>query len=130
MRSSHVQDAVGGLLSVFAVGLVTVMIFWLRGTAAGLKARRRGGVARVARVARVPPIGAAVLTATAFLAAGREGLATALSLWTAARAPGPAAGPLAGTATGLAAAVVLCWLLYRAAARLNVRCSATGPRSP
>ena len=121
VRSRHVQDAAGGLLSVFAVGLVTAMIFWMRGTATGLKARRRGDGARVARVARVAPIGAGVLTATAFLAVGREGLATALSLWTAARAPGPAAGPLAGIAAGLAAAVVLCWLLYRAAVRLNAR---------
>jgi high-affinity iron transporter len=119
--SRHVQDAVGGLLGVFAVGLLTVMIFWMRGTAAGLTPRRRGGVARAARVAGVAPIGAGVLTAAAFLAVGREGLATALPWWTAVRAPGPAAGPLAGTAAGLAAAVVLCWLLYRAAVRLNAR---------
>jgi high-affinity iron transporter len=111
--SSRAQDAVGGLLSVFAVGPVTAMIFWMRGTATGLKPQLRGDMARVA------PIGAGALTITAFLAVGREGLETALSWWTAARAPGQTAWPLAGTAAGLAAAVVLCWLLYRGAAKLN-----------
>ena len=112
--SSRAQDAVGGLLSVFAVGLVTAMIFWMRRTAAGLTAQLRGDVARAAA------IGAAALTITAFLAVGREGLETTLFLWTAARAPGQTAGPLAGAAAGLAAAVVLCWLLYRWAVKLNV----------
>jgi len=111
--SSRAEDAVGGLLSVFAVGLVTAMIFWMRGIAAGLKARHRGDMARLA------PVGAGALTMTAFLAVGREGLQTALPLWTAARAPGHTSWPLAGTAAGLAAAVVLCWLLYRVATRLN-----------
>jgi high-affinity iron transporter len=114
LASSQVQDAIGGLLSVLAVGLVTAMIFWMRRTAAGLTAQLRGEVARAAA------IGAGALTLTAFLAVGREGLETTLFLWSAARASGTAAGPLAGAATGLAAAVLLCWLLYRRAIRLDV----------
>ena len=53
--SSRAQEAVGGLLSVLAVGLVTGMVFWMRRTAAGLSgaaARRgaaRGGDRRRAR---------------------------------------------------------------------------------
>jgi high-affinity iron transporter len=112
--SSQAQQAVGGLLSVLAVGLVTAMIFWMRRTAAGLTARLRSEVARAAA------IGAGALTLTAFLAVGREGLETTLFLWTTARASGHTAGPLAGAAVGLAAAIVLCWLLYRRAVRLNV----------
>jgi high-affinity iron transporter len=65
-------------------------------------------------------VGAGALTVTAFLAVGREGLETTLFLWTAARASGETAAPLAGAALGLAAAVTLCWLLYRQAVRLNV----------
>jgi high-affinity iron transporter len=118
--STHVapgqaQNVAGGLLSVLAVGPVTAVIVWMRGTATGQKARRGGGAARVA------PIGAGALTAAAFLAAGREGLAGTTLAWTAARAPGRTAGPLAGTAAGLAAAVLVCWLLYRVAVRLNAR---------
>jgi len=112
--SSRAQEAVGGLLSVFAVGLVTWMIFWMRRTAAGLAAHLRGEVQRAAA------IGAGALTVTAFLAVGREGLETTLFLWTAARASGQTAAPLVGAAIGIAAAVALCWLLYRRAVRMNV----------
>jgi high-affinity iron transporter len=111
--SGQVQNAVSGLLSVFTVGLAAAVVFWLRGTAAGLKAKHRGDLARPA------PIGAGALTMTAFLAVGRAGWPTALLLGTAARAPGYAAGPLPGTAAGLATAGLLCWLLYRGAVRLN-----------
>ena len=112
--SSAGQEAVGGLLSVFAVGLVTAMIFWMRRTAATLSSHLRGEVARAAA------IGTGALTITAFLSVGREGLETTLFLWTAARASGQTAAPLAGAAVGIAAAVVLCWLLYRRAVHLNV----------
>ncbi|MGO9785083.1 MAG: iron uptake transporter permease EfeU [Streptosporangiaceae bacterium] len=112
--SSRAQEAVGGLLSVLAVGLVTAMVFWMRRTAASLSAQLRGEVQRAVAV------GAGALTITAFLAVGREGLETTLFLWTAVRASGSTAAPLVGAALGLAAAVVLCWLLYRRAVRLNV----------
>jgi high-affinity iron transporter len=112
--SSRAQEAVGGLLSVLAVGLVTGMVFWMRRTAASLSAQLRGEVQRAAA------IGAGALTVTAFLVVGREGLETTLFLWTAARASGATVGPLVGAGLGVAAAVVLCWLLYRRAVRLNV----------
>jgi high-affinity iron transporter len=108
------QEAVGGLLSVLAVCLVTGMIFWMRRTAATLSAHLRGEVERAAAV------GAGALTLTAFLSVGREGLETTLFLWTAAKASGQTAGPLVGAAIGIAAAVILCWLLYRRAVHLNV----------
>ena len=112
--SSRAQDLAGGLLSVLAVGLVTSMVFWMRRTAASLSAQLRGDVQRAAA------IGAGALTVTAFLAVGREGLETTLFLWTAVKASGQTISPLAGAALGLAAAVVLCGLLYRRAVRLNV----------
>jgi high-affinity iron transporter len=108
------QEAIGGLLSVFAVCLVTGMIFWMRRTAASLSAHLRGEVERAAAV------GAGALTLTAFLSVGREGLETTLFLWTAAKASGQTAGPLVGAAIGIAAAILLCWLLYRRAVHLNV----------
>jgi high-affinity iron transporter len=111
---SRGQEAIGGLLSVLAVCLVTAMIFWMRRTAAGLSAHLRGEVERAAAV------GAGALTLTAFLAVGREGLETTLFLWTAAKASGQTAGPLVGAAIGIAAAILLCWLLFRRAVHLNV----------
>jgi high-affinity iron transporter len=112
--SSAGQEAVGGILSVFAVGLVTAMIFWMRRTAATLSAHLRGEVARAAA------IGTGALTITAFLSVGREGLETTLFLWTAARASGQTVAPLVGAGIGIVAAVTLCWLLYRRAVHLNV----------
>ena len=86
----------------------------MRRTAAGLAAHLRGEVRRAAAT------GAGALTVTAFLAVGREGLETTRFLWTAARVSGQTAAPLVGAAIGLAAAVTLCWLLYRRAVKLNV----------
>jgi len=110
--SSRGQEAVGGLLSVLAVGLVTAMIFWMRRTAAGLSGQLRERVATA--------LGAGALAVTAFLAVGREGLETTLFLWTAVRASGQTVAPLIGAGLGLAVAVLLCWLLFRRAIRLNL----------
>ena len=112
--SSSVQEAVGGLLSVLAVGLVTGMVLWMRRTARTLTAQLRGEVARAVAV------GAGALTVTAFLAVGREGLETTLFIWTAAKASGSTVAPVIGAGVGLAAAVVLCWLLYERAIRLDL----------
>ncbi|HVT69327.1 MAG TPA: iron uptake transporter permease EfeU [Trebonia sp.] len=112
--SSSAQEAVGGILSVLAVFLVTGMVFWMRRTARTLSAHLRGEVERALQ------IGAGALTLTAFLAVGREGLETTLFLWTAAKASGQTVAPLVGAAIGIAAAVILCALLYRQAVRLNV----------
>lgn len=112
--SSAGQQAVGGFLSVAAVVLVTAMVFWMRRTAAGMSSQLHGDVQRAVVV------GAGALALTAFLAVAREGLETTLFLWTAARATGQTLAPLIGAGLGLAAAVVLCALLYRRAVRLNL----------
>lgn len=112
--SSSAQEAVGGLLSVLAVGLVTAMVFWMRRTAATLSRQLRGEVARAAA------IGAGALALTAFLAVGREGLETTLFLWTAIKASGSTLSPLVGAGLGLATAITLCWLLFRQAVRINL----------
>ncbi|MBS2531416.1 FTR1 family protein [Catenulispora sp. NF23] len=112
--SSKAQQAVGGVLSVLAVALVTGMVFWMRRTAATLSSHLRGEVRRAAI------LGAGALTLTAFLAVGREGLETTLFMWTAVKASGSTVSPLVGAGLGLAAAIVLCWLLYRRAVKINV----------
>ncbi|MBB1155427.1 iron uptake transporter permease EfeU [Amycolatopsis dendrobii] len=112
--SSRAQQIVGGSLSVLAVFLVTGMVFWMRRTAMGLSAQLRG------EVERAVAIGAGALTLTAFLAVGREGLETTLFLWTAVKASGTTVAPLTGAALGLGLAILLCWLLYRRAVKLNL----------
>lgn len=112
--SSQLQQAVGGLLSVLAVGLVTAMVLWMRRAASTLSTQIRGDVARAMAV------GAGALTLTAFLAVGREGLETTLFIWAAVKASRSTLAPVLGAATGLAIAVLVCWLLYRQAMRINL----------
>ncbi len=112
--SSSAQEAVGGILSVLAVIMVTAMIFWMRRTAASLSKQLRG------EVARAVTLGAGALVLTAFLAVGREGLETTLFVWTAVKASGTTVAPLIGAALGLIAAIALCWLLYRQSVRFNL----------
>lgn len=108
------QEAIGGSLSIIAVGLVTWMVFWMAGNARSLKGELH------AKVDDAVDRGGWALAFVAFLAVGREGLETALFLWSAVRAAGGGATPLVGALLGLATAVLLGWLIYRGALRLNL----------
>ncbi|MFI5755526.1 iron uptake transporter permease EfeU [Streptomyces sp. NPDC051569] len=109
------QEALGGSLSVLAVGLVTWMVFWMRRTARHLK-KELG-----AKLDAALQLGTGALVATAFLAVGREGLETALFVWASVRASSDGTpGPLVGVLLGIASAVVLGWLFYRGALKINL----------
>lgn len=109
------QEALGGSLSILAVCLVTLMVFWMRRTARHLKAELHG------RLDAALAMGTGALVATAFLAVGREGLETALFVWASVHAADDGTPrPLIGVALGLATAVLLGWLFYRGALRINL----------
>ncbi|MFF4955573.1 iron uptake transporter permease EfeU [Streptomyces sp. NPDC001222] len=109
------QEALGGSLSVVAVGLVTWMVFWMRRTARHLKAELHG------KLDAALAMGTGALVATAFLAVGREGLETALFVWASVHAASDGTPrPLIGVALGLATAVLLGWLFYRGALKINL----------
>lgn len=112
--SATAQEAFGGALSVVAVGFVTAMVFWMRRSA-----RTFSGEVRE-KVTGALGMGAGMLIGTSFLAVGREGLETALFLWTTARAAGESAGPLTGAGIGLFLAAGLCWGLYRRVLHINL----------
>ncbi|MFF1720696.1 iron uptake transporter permease EfeU [Streptomyces sviceus] len=112
--SGTAQEAFGGALSVVAVGFVTAMVFWMRRSA-----RTFSGEIRE-KVTGALGLGAGMLIVTSFLAVGREGLETALFLWTTARAAGESTGPLIGAGTGLLLAAGLCWGLYRRVLHINL----------
>lgn len=109
------QEAVGGTLSILAVGLVTWMVFWMARTARHLKADLHSRLDRAFAAGR-----SAVLLVT-LLAVGREGLETALFLWAAAEATGASSQPLLGAVLGLATAATLGWGIYRGAISVNLR---------
>ncbi|MFF4754899.1 iron uptake transporter permease EfeU [Streptomyces sp. NPDC002514] len=109
------QEALGGSLSVVAVGLVTWMVFWMRRTARNLRSELHG------RLDSALAVGTGALVATAFLAVGREGLETALFVWASVHAASDGTPrPLIGVALGLATAVLLGWLFYRGALKINL----------
>ncbi|MER6132226.1 iron uptake transporter permease EfeU [Streptomyces sp. NPDC001815] len=109
------QEALGGSLSIVAVGLVTWMVFWMRRTARHLRSELHGKLDAALRM------GTGALVATAFLAVGREGLETALFVWASVRASGDGTqGPLIGVLLGILTAVVLGYLFYRGTVRINL----------
>lgn len=113
------QELIGGSLSIVAVCFVTYMVFWMARTARSMSGELRR------QVDRASAGGKWSVVLLAALAVGREGLETALFLWAASRAAAGATGestavPLLGALLGLLCAVVLGWLFYRGALRLNL----------
>jgi high-affinity iron transporter len=112
------QEAIGGSLSIVAVAMVTWMIFWMARTARSLSGELRSAVDRAVDGSSWS------LALVAMLAVGREGLETAIFIWAATQAAagtsGSTAQPLVGAVLGLAIAVVLGYLLFRGAVKINL----------
>lgn len=108
------QEAIGGSLSIVAVGFVTWMVFWMASASKHLAADLRGQVDRAAE-------GSAIgLVMVGALAVGREGLETAMFLWAATRATGETWQPLVGAALGILVAIGLGALLHRGVLKINL----------
>jgi high-affinity iron transporter len=93
---------------------VTWMVFWMRRTARFLSRDLQG------KLAEALTMGSLALALTAFLAVGREGLETAVFLWSAIEATSDGVKPVVGAALGLVLAVILGYLIYRRSIRLNL----------
>ena len=112
--SPKAQATVGGVLSLAAAALVTWMVFLMRRTAESTSGQRLGEVGTALTV------GGAALVLTAFVAVSREGIESALFVWTNARAAGANAAPIVGAVTGLLIAFLLCLALYRVLVRIDL----------
>jgi high-affinity iron transporter len=108
------QEALGGSLSIIAVGFVTWMIFWMKRTARTIAKDLRGKLDAAIKM------GSTAVVVMAALAVGREGLETALFFFTAAQAAGQTTEPLIGFLLGIATAVVIAFGIYRGALTLNL----------
>lgn len=108
-----------GLVSLFAVAVLTWMIFWMRRQAARIKSELQE------RVDTALAAGGLGLAALAFVVVLREGIETALFLFATAKATaqgaGGSLGQVTGATLGLVTAVILGYLLYRGGIRLNLR---------
>lgn len=104
------QEAIGGGLSLIAVGFVTWMIFWMGRTAKDMSSNLRGGIDRA-----ISGAGWGIVL-LALLSVGREGIETALFVWS---TVGPsasadyAAQAFIGVLLGIATAIVIELFIYR-----------------
>ena len=101
-------------MSIAAVGFVTWMIFWMRRQARFFKGELQG------KLDTAIAGGTAALALMAFVAVGREGLETAVFVWSAVSAAGSGAGPVTGAVLGLVTATVIGFLLYKGSVRINL----------
>ena len=109
------QELIGGSASVLAVVFVTGMIFWMRSAARTISGELKG------KLDKALDLGPFAVALVAFLGVGREGLETAIFFYATTEAAGQGNSlPLVGWALGLAGAVVLGYLMYRGAVKINL----------
>lgn len=112
--SHEAEEAFAGTMSILTVVFLTWMIFWMRRTAHTIKGDLHG------KMDSAVDVGGIALATLAAIAVGREGLETALFLWTNDQASSGAGHPAVGGLLGLAVAVVLGWLIYTRAVHFNL----------
>ncbi len=112
--STRGEELFAGVTSFIAVALVTWMVFWMKRTARTLRDQLHG---KVDSAVMTGPISLALV---AFFAVLREGLETALFIYTNFKTVGAASSATVGLILGLALAVALGYLIYNRSVKLNL----------
>lgn len=112
--SERGEQFFAGTTSFLAVALVTWMVFWMKRAARTLRDELHG------KVDAALTAGPLALAAAAFFAVAREGLETALFVYTNFRTVSATSSASLGLILGLALAVVLGYLIYNRSIRLNL----------
>ena len=108
------SEIFAGAMSLAAVALVTWMIFWMRRTARSLRSELQGRLDAAAAVSSFS------VAALAFVAVAREGVETALFLWTSVASGQNALAGTFGALLGLAVAIMLGRLLLLGAIKMDL----------
>lgn len=103
-----------GITSLVAVSLVTWMVFWMKRTARALREQLHEKVETAAVV------GPLALTAAAFFAVAREGLETSLFVYSNFQTLDSKTPATIGLLSGLILSVILGYLIYTRAIRINL----------
>jgi high-affinity iron transporter len=117
LSSFKSRELFEAITSLAAVVFVTWMIFWMRRAARSIAGELRS------RLTDALAVGSMAVAVMAFLAVVREGLETSLIFYSAVQATsGPSAGngPLIGLLGGIATSVLLGFLIYASAVRVNL----------
>lgn len=112
--SDRGQEIFAGAMSWIAVALITWMVFWMAKNARSLRGQLHTQVDAALGRNRW------ALAIVGFVAVGREGLETAIFLWTSVRATGGTTVELAGALLGLAVSVLIGVLIYKGSMRINL----------
>ncbi len=112
--STRSEELFAGVTSILAVAFVSTMVFWMKRTARGLGKELQG------KVDQALPLGAFALISTAFFAVAREGLETALFIYSNFRTVNSSSAPSLGLILGLVSAITLGALIYRRTVKLNL----------
>lgn len=112
--SERAKETFVGVTSILTVAFVTSMVFWMQRTARRMRSDLEGHLSTAVAA------GATAIAVTAFVAVVREGIETALFLWSNVQSNGDSLGALLGGLTGLALAVVLGWAVYRQSVHLDL----------
>lgn len=110
------QEGLETVVGALAVGMVTVMVVWMRKHARGMKKELEGAAASA-----LASGSARALVVMAFLAVLREGFETAVFVLAVLQQPGGGgAWPSVGVFLGLAVAIAVGWGIYKGGVRLNL----------
>ncbi|OJF16104.1 iron uptake transporter permease EfeU [Couchioplanes caeruleus] len=112
-RYEH-RELFEAVTSILAVGFVTWMIFWMRRAARSIAGELRG------KLQDALAVGSIAVAVMAFLAVIREGLETSLIFYSAVQGASSGSGPLVSLLAGIASAVVIGWLMYATAVRIDL----------
>lgn len=109
-----IEKIIAGSMSIVAVVFVTWMIFWMAAQSKGLGKDLRNKVDNALKTSTVTLVG------VAFFAVIREGVETAVFIWSASKATGDETYPIFGATLGLLVATVMGYLIYRGVLKFNL----------
>ena len=108
------EEMFAGTTSLVAVILVTYMVFWMKRIARGLKSDLHN------KMDYAMPLGKIALISASFFAVAREGLETALFIFSNFKTISTDSSPVIGLVLGLAAAVGLGIAIYKQSVKINL----------
>jgi high-affinity iron transporter len=114
MQDYRQRELFEAITSVAAVAFVTWMIFWMRRAARGIAGELRD------KLQDALAVGSVAVGVMAFLAVVREGLETSLIFYSAVQGANLNGGPLYALIGGVATAIVIGYLMFATAVRINL----------
>jgi high-affinity iron transporter len=114
LQSYEQRELFEAVTSVLAVVFVTWMIFWMRKAARSIAGELRG------KLQEALEVGSIAVAVMAFFAVVREGLETSLIFYSAVQGAADNSRPLYALLVGIASAVVIGYLMFATAVRINL----------